>query len=60
MVQFRTTFLERKLAGNHEMHAKYGIGLLQMEITMAVLGDLGRSVEDLNALLPREFRLINS
>ena len=24
------------------MHAKYGIGLLQMEITMAVLGDLGR------------------
>ena len=42
MVQFRTTYLERKLAGNHEMHAKYGIGLLQMEITMAVLGDLGR------------------
>ena len=27
---------------NHEMHAKYGIVFLQMEITMAVLGDLGR------------------
>ena len=26
------------------MHAKYGIALLQMEITMAVLGDLGRYV----------------
>ena len=25
------------------MHAKYGIGYLQIEITMAVLGDLGRS-----------------
>ena len=24
------------------MHAKYGIAFLQMEITMAVLGDLGR------------------
>ena len=24
------------------MHAKYGIAFLQMEIAMAVLGDLGR------------------
>ena len=30
-------------ADNHEIHAKHGIGFLQMEITMAVLGDLGRS-----------------
>ena len=30
------------IAQNHEMHAKYGIGFLQTEITLAVLGDLGR------------------
>lgn len=28
------------------MHAKYGIARLQMEITMAVLGDLGRSLDE--------------
>ena len=32
----------RQRADNYEMHAKYGIGFLQMEIKMAVLGDLGR------------------
>ena len=33
----------------NEMHAKYGIALLQMEITMAVLGDLGRYVIEIEA-----------
>ena len=31
---------------NHEMHRSTASGVFQMEITLAVLGDLGRSLDE--------------